>query len=220
MSSPDVPAADEVVRVTGAWYDEQGAAYASRTADYGMYPGLVTEIGRFVASLTDIGGLVLDLGCGVGRDSQFMANRGLQVVAADVSDVMVSMAADRCRRLRAHCVRLDMRRLPFTDGVFAGAWACASLVHLPRSAMRASLTELCRVLRPGASVAISMRSGRTSGWLPSGRSPGLRWFTLVDAEAFSTMLDAHGFVHIAVESSGRDDWYVARAVRASSTDPD
>ena len=56
-------------------------------------------------------------------------------------------------------LRGDLRRLPLASGRFAGAWACASLLHLPKSEVGRALAEIRRILAPGGVLASSVQRG-------------------------------------------------------------
>jgi SAM-dependent methyltransferase len=209
LRSGSATPSDCVVRLIRRWYDREAAYITERTAEYARFPGLLAEIEQFARSVGDMVGPVLDLGCGAGRDTEFLLGRGHRVVAGDVSAMMLHTTVIRCAPARPGCVQLDMRRLPFAAEAFAGAWVCASLVHVPRAQLGDCLTELYRTLRPGAKVAISMKSGDGDGWVPSGGSRGHRWFVLVRAEVFLAMMRACGFVDLSAVVSGRGTWYIA-----------
>lgn len=214
LSGPPEPTADpaDIVRATRDWYDTQSESYAARTTTYSAYPGLEDEIGLFADAIaTTAGAPVLDLGCGAGRDSRYLSMRGRTVVAADLSGALLRLTRRLCAPMTPGCVQVDMRRLPFADHTFCGVWACASVVHVPEPDIDATIAELCRVLLPGGRVAISMRPGTKSGWGTSEMSPGLRWFTVIDATSFAALLTAHGFVDVQIAPGRRRDWYVARA---------
>jgi SAM-dependent methyltransferase len=203
------PAVDEVVALTRRWYDTDTAAYIERTAGYERFPGLPTEILRFAESLADVTGPVLDLGCGAGRDTEFLLGHGRDVVAGDISATMLRATADRYGPARPRCVQFDLRRLPFMDRSFAGAWVCASLVHMPAQALGDCLAELYRTLRPRAVVAISMKAGVGGGWQPADIGDGQRWFTFVRPESFLASMAAQGFVGLSATWSGRGSWFIA-----------
>jgi hypothetical protein len=63
---------DAVVELTRRWYDAEAVGYVERTASYDQFPGLDAELVEFLRSLPDDGGPVLDLGCGGGRDTEFL----------------------------------------------------------------------------------------------------------------------------------------------------
>ncbi|MGW5745486.1 class I SAM-dependent methyltransferase [Amycolatopsis sp. NPDC003861] len=203
-----------------AVYDHGAAAYIATTGDLELFPGLENELIRF-GGRTPGGGTVLDLGCGVGRDTEWLDAQGFLVVAGDLSHRMLQIGAQRVPAIDH--IQLDMTALPFRDGVFVGAWVCASMIHLPNGLLPAALTELCRVLRPGGAAAISMKEGRGEGWLAGSRLSEERWFTHVNRHAFADLMQEAGFVRIATVPSGRGKWFVAEGVRnpsENSTHPD
>jgi SAM-dependent methyltransferase len=88
-------------------------------------------------------GPLLDLGCGHGRHLRPMRAAGARVVGIDA-------AAALLRRAGGCVARGDMRRLPFRDGVFAGAWALFNTFgYFDDDGNLAVLRELRRVLAPG-----------------------------------------------------------------------
>jgi SAM-dependent methyltransferase len=117
------------------------------------------------------GDLLLDLGCGAGRHAFESARRGARTVAldrsaADLKDVAGLFAAMAAggeiptgAGTLAATTNGDACRLPFPDGTFDRVIASEVLEHVPDDA--AALSELCRVLRPGGTLAATVPS-----WLP------------------------------------------------------
>jgi ubiquinone/menaquinone biosynthesis C-methylase UbiE len=216
-SSPGEPIADDVVRATRVWYDQEALGYDERTSSYDRFPGLIEEISRFAAGLTISTGPVLDLGCGTGRDTEFLLDKGFPVTSADISAAMLRATMIRCGRARVQPVQLDMRELPFRTNSLRGAWVCASLVHLPPSAVPIVLSELHRVTRTGGKVAISMKrkeGTREGAWVRAAHTHGRRWFTYVDSENFTRLLSESGFANCASTASGRGSWFIASATKS------
>lgn len=204
---------DPVVSRVRAVYDSGATAYIATTGDLELFPGLEKELIRF-GGRTPAGGAVLDLGCGVGRDTEWFDARGFAVVAGDLSHGMLRIGARRVPAIDH--VQLDMTALPFRDAVFAGAWVCASMIHLPICLFPAALSELCRVLCPGGAAAISMKEGRGAGWVAGSRLAEERWFTRVSRHDFADLMQEAGFVRIVTVPSGRGSWFVAEGVKNPS----
>jgi SAM-dependent methyltransferase len=201
-------------------YDRGAPAYVDTTGDLELFPGLDEELAHF-GERTPAGGAVLDLGCGVGRDTEWLAARGFFVVPGDLSRSMLRISAQRVPA--ADHVQLDMTALPFRDAVFAGAWVCASMIHLPRCLLPAAVQDLHRVLRPGAAAAISMKEGGEEGWRVGTKLADERWFTDVSRHDFADLMRDAGFVRIVTVPSKRGSWFVAEGIRTpseNSTRPD
>jgi SAM-dependent methyltransferase len=94
------------------------------------------------------GGLILDLGCGLGRDLQRLETAGLRAVGIDLSATLLTHAAAAAVTL----VQGDAAVLPFRDDTFDGCRAERTLQHV--SDPGAVLDEIARVTRPGGTVAI------------------------------------------------------------------
>jgi SAM-dependent methyltransferase len=209
-----------VVAKMRAVYDQGATAYRATTGDLELFPGLANELTRF-GERPPAGGLVLDLGCGIGRDTEWLAARGFIVVPGDLSHPMLRISARRVPAIDH--VQLDMTALPFRDAVFDGAWVCASMIHLPRCLLPAAMQDLLRVLRPGAAAAISMKEGSGEGWRVGTKLADERWFTHVRRHDFADLMQDAGFVRIVTVPSGRGSWFVAEGIRnqpGSSTRPD
>ena len=119
-----------------------------------------------VGSFTAIAGRrVLDLGCGKGRFSQALAERGATVVGLDLSAAMLLGAAHVDR------VRASARRLPFGPASFDGVIAVEVFEHLAPASLDLVCGEVRRVLRPGGKLVIVDKNARSLNakrpWLPS-----------------------------------------------------
>ncbi|HVA67176.1 MAG TPA: methyltransferase domain-containing protein [Elusimicrobiota bacterium] len=98
--------------------------------------------------------LVLEIGCGVGAQTQILLRRfpKIFVQGVDVSPAQIARARENLARPitqgRAQVRVANGERLPFDDASFDGAFLCWVLEHLHKP--EAVLKELRRVLKPGA----------------------------------------------------------------------
>ncbi|WP_075109500.1 class I SAM-dependent methyltransferase [Neptuniibacter pectenicola] len=86
----------------------------------------------------------MDAGCGSGRDALFFRNKGYKVTAFDASETLCKLASEALTQA-ANVMRFnEIKR----QGEFDAAWACASLLHIPRSEPADSMSALIRSLKP------------------------------------------------------------------------
>lgn len=102
-------------------------------------------------------GPVLDVGCGPGSVTAFLADLGLDVSGVDLSPRMVSHA----RRLHPH-LRFEVAsatELALASGSFGGVLGWWSLFNLPRPVLPAVLASFARALVPGGQVLLGTHRG-------------------------------------------------------------
>ena len=102
--------------------------------------------------------IVLEVGCGVGITSCYLAKEvGCKVVAIDISSEMLRRAKERIRRKgvmgRIELVAADAQELPFMDDFF-DAVICESVLAFIVEKHRA-INEFKRVLKPGGYVGFN-----------------------------------------------------------------
>jgi SAM-dependent methyltransferase len=95
---------------------------------------------------------VLDLGCGEGRFSRMLEDRGASVVGIDPVLGLAS-AAHRRRRLSSEYAVARGESLPFGSSCFDLAVSYITLVDV--ADFRAAIAEVARVLRPGGSFLVA-----------------------------------------------------------------
>lgn len=198
MSAPDPrdPVAASVAVYTAS-ADAYEATYASRH-------GAIVD--RFAASLA-AGSLVLDAGCGPGRDLARFAAHGHVARGFDLNPAFVAKA-----RRHAPTTLGDLRTIAahYPAGSFDGVWASASLVHLPADDAADVLAQFATLLRPGGRLFVSVRSTGETGWLdePDGR----RWYSVWTADAVTVAVAAAGFTVDDVDPGPYTELWACRPV--------
>lgn len=139
-----------MVRTT---YNQIAQTYTDR---YGQSPFFKKHIDRF-SGMVPKGGKILDLGCGSGRGSKPLFDRGFFVIGIDFSDTMLQLARNRAPAVSFQ--KMDMRKLKFADESFDGIWSSFSLIHIPKKDVKKVLKECKRVLKPGGIMFISTSLG-------------------------------------------------------------
>jgi HKD family nuclease len=135
---------------TLAYYNQNAEAFFADTVGVDMS----ALHDRFLATLS-VGAIVLDAGCGSGRDSQAFLERGFRVCAFDASIELAQRAALHTGVAVAVRTFDDVREQSCYDGI----WACASLLHLPEAAIPTALAQLWAALRPGGAFYMSFKLG-------------------------------------------------------------
>ncbi|MCZ6588855.1 MAG: methyltransferase domain-containing protein [Alphaproteobacteria bacterium] len=127
-----------------AWYDALPARAAQAFSGCGWPAGDLDPTGIET---------IIDLGCGGGLDSRFLAerlNKNAQVVALDLTPEVLDRARETLTGVAGATVRLlaaDLEQLPLADACADAVIANAAL-NLATEA-QAAFAEIARVLRPG-----------------------------------------------------------------------
>jgi len=146
-----------------AWsYDNVAVSYAERVVDGADWEAeafdLVAELAR--------DGLVVDVGCGPGRTTGLLAERGLKVIGIDLSRGMTEVS-------RRHHPELDFRvgsmtALDLPDGSASAVVSWWSIIHLPRDVVPTAFAEFYRVLAAGGVLLLGYHVGEESNHKTSG----------------------------------------------------
>ena len=100
---------------------------------------------------------VLDAGCGTGRMSRYVADRGCHVEGVDLSPGMVEQARRAQPDLRFEVAELGA--LPRADATFDGVLLWYSTIHTPPAGQPAIFAEAARVLRRHGHLLVAFQSG-------------------------------------------------------------
>jgi SAM-dependent methyltransferase len=144
---------------TLAFYEKEAPVYTSSRPD-----GVARHIPDFLDLLPE-GASILELGCGGGRDAEYMIERGFIV---DPTDGVYSMAAMASERL-GNIVRV--LRFDELDTVeqYDAVVATASLLHVPREGLINILNRIWRALKPSGLHVASYKGGGIEGRDEHGR---------------------------------------------------
>jgi SAM-dependent methyltransferase len=141
-------------------YDTVAEDYAARFPETRPEAPLdLAMVDAFADAVTSGGDIrVLDAGCGTGRTSRYLAERGCRVEGLDLSPGMVAMA----RRDHPDLVFTvaSLTDLPYPDDQFAGVLLWYSIIHTPPAGQARLFAEASRVLRPGGHLLVGFQSGQ------------------------------------------------------------
>lgn len=132
------------------YYQQSAHEYARRSlqADIGaLYEPFLARV--------PAGGRILDVGCGAGRDLAIFCARGFAAEGIEPSPALAQIA----RQHSGAPVRIVQAQALADEAIFAGVWACASLLHVPRMELSDVLARLSRALVPGGVLWASFKEG-------------------------------------------------------------
>ncbi|MGB4758673.1 MAG: class I SAM-dependent methyltransferase [Candidatus Saccharimonadales bacterium] len=114
--------------------------------------GVAQEFKEFLPS-----GKVLEIGCGGGRDAATLVKLGFDYTGTDASAGMVGAAQQIVPH--ASFQQCDVYELAKLGRAFDGFWACAVLLHIPKSRIDEALQGIIGTVKQGAIGMISIKDG-------------------------------------------------------------
>jgi len=136
-------------------YDTVAESYADFVSDaVEKQPYLRAALTLFAA---EADGPVVDVGCGPGQFTGYLASLGAEVSGIDLSPAMVGLARSAHPGLRFEVGSMTDLALP--DASVAGVLAFWSLIHVPDDEVPVALGHFRRVLRPGGLLVIGYHVG-------------------------------------------------------------
>ena len=134
---------------------------------------------RFLSHLPE-GALILDFGCGSGRDTRYFLGKGFRVEAADGSEELC--------RLASVYTGIPVKQMLFQEleetEKYDGIWACASILHLRREELPEVFRKMYRALKPVGILYVSFKYGDFEG------ERNGRYFTDMTEETAEELLES------------------------------
>lgn len=142
-------------------YDRVADNYVDMVATTGLgdirtQPWLKAAMDVFADAVSG-SGPVLDVGCGPGTVTAYLADRGVDVSGVDLSPRMIEHA----RRLHPGCTFsvASSTELDLPEASLAGVLGWWSLFNLPRDVLAQVLSSFARALKPGGQLIIATHVG-------------------------------------------------------------
>ncbi len=191
---------DEVTRET---YNRIAGSWASRFFDTSLMKRERMQFEKLCKNRS----LILDAGCGAGRDTLCFIRDGYNVISIDYSKSMLKEAKKRV--LAGHFRYMKMQHLKFKKNTFDGIWASASILHIKKSNAKAVLREFKRVLKKNGILFISVKSGKGEE-IAIDSEGNRRFYAYYTKSEFLDFLKGSGFLilksYVYKEKGRNIDW--------------
>ena len=169
------------INKTLTYYNTNAHRFTSDTLDVEFS----TIQDSFLAQLP-AGALILDFGCGSGRDSRYFLQKGYRVEACDGSEEMVKAATRNAG--------IPVKKMLFSElneeNRYDGLFACASILHVPSKDLPDIFTRMKKAVKKGGILYVSFKYGTFEG-IRNGR-----YFTDLTEESLQAILDEVGGLEI------------------------
>lgn len=130
--------------------------------------------------------MILDFGCGSGRDTKHFISKGYQVEALDGLEELCRMASDSTGIEVKHRYFHELDEEERYDGI----WACSSILHLPVNELKEVLPKMAKALKHQGIVYASFKYGDFQG------ERNGRYFTDMDEEQLNRLVDDTGAITV------------------------
>lgn len=155
------------------------------------------DINGFINS-TASNGKILDLGCGSGYISKYMADNGLQPIGIDFSEKMIEIAKQKYPQIPFYKMDIADVGNYFDENTFDGLLAIYTLYFIPKEQMDSVLESLSKILKDGANLLIVTQIGKGEQFvdeslMPSGKNEKALFVNLSTEEELLELLEKHNF---------------------------
>jgi len=134
--------------------------YDKIATNYARDFSIVSEhIDEFLEQIPKKSG-ILDIGSGVGTDSDYMDIKGFKVIGIDLSIGMLKIAREGYPRLDFR--QLDLRKLDFYPDSFEGVLSSFSLIHIAKKEIPKVLDKIYLLLKKSGIFYLSLQEGESS----------------------------------------------------------
>ncbi len=136
--------------------------------------------------------LILDLGCGPGKDAAIFIKNEARVIGVDLSKKMIEIAKKRVKG--ADFKVMDITSLSFKNNYFNGIWARASLLHLKKREIPKAIKEAYRVLKKDGIIYAGVKKGTGEGFVADKRYNDVeKFYSFFSKKEIEKMLEKEGF---------------------------
>lgn len=132
--------------------------FAKQYSQY-AYPRLPQyELDRFISMLPKKA-LILDVACGPGRDSEYLADEGFHVVGIDLSKKLIEEAKKHVKSKKAAFKVMAIEKIRLKKGTFDGVWCYNASVHIKKKNIIPVLRKFNSLLKKDGALFFDILEG-------------------------------------------------------------
>lgn len=158
---------------TLGYYNKNAYDFVEKTKDVSL-----SKVQDKFLSYMSANSLILDFGCGSGRDTKYFLEKGYKVDAIDGS-------AELCR-LASEYTGIKVKPMLFSelsaDSLYDGIWACSSILHLSKEELRDVFHKMMKAIKENGYIYTSFKYGKFEGYRNE------RYFTDFTEDSFETFI--------------------------------
>lgn len=166
---------DSSMTETLSYYDKNADAFIENTKNVDF-----SQTQNTFMELLPRGGMILDFGCGSGRDTKCFLDHGFCVEATDGSEEMCRLASDYTGITVRHMLFQELDEHEKYDGI----WACSSILHLGKNELAEVMGKMAYALKRDGVIYTSFKYGDFEGVRDG------RFFTCLTEGSFEELLSA------------------------------
>ena len=108
----------------------------------------------------NVGGALLDFGCGSGRDTKYFIEKGYKVEATDGSAELCKAASEYTGIVVKQMLFSELSVVDLYDGI----WACSSILHLQKGELKDVLCKMVKATKNNGYIYTSFKYGDFEGY--------------------------------------------------------
>lgn len=167
------------------YYNDNAAIFTGDTVNVQF-----TSIQDMFLKYLEPGSLILDFGCGSGRDSWYFMQKGFHVEATDGSAEMVKAASALTGISVKEMLFDELDETEKYDGIFA----CASILHVPYKKLDNIFARMYKAVKANGIIYVSFKYGSFEGYRNG------RYFTDMNEERLDNILQIVSGLQIVEQS--------------------
>lgn len=176
-------------KLTLSAYEKDGVKWAAEHNDSDRWSPDFIRLKKYLPK-----GKILEIGSGGGRDAKKLHQLGYTYVGTDISKTLLKVAQKQNPNLKFF--HKSVYNLDFTKNSFDGFWACAVLLHIPKSRIDEALQNIVKIVKNNGIGFISVKQGDGESIVDDTLDNGTnlkRFFAYYQLEEFANVLKRNAF---------------------------